>query len=128
MNKNFSVSQVIFIVVLFIVSICHATDDEGRAADLLILKKAFSGKLNEDQLIPKGFVAAKQTKGDMNGDGIADVALILHRELAKKKNLEKTLDDESDDSFDLPKFVILFKGTADKPYELWKLGKHHFRN
>lgn len=128
MNKNFSICQFIFVAILFIASIGHATDDDGRSADLLVLKKAYTGKLTDDQLVPKRFVAAGQTKGDLNGDGIADVALILHRELAKKKSSKKNSDDDSEDSYDLPQFVILFTGTAEKRYELWKLGEHHFTN
>jgi len=86
------------------------------AEDVAAVQAALAGKaVAESALVPRGFVKVAQAKGDLNGDGVDDAALIV-RSGAKKK-------DESDD---VPQAVLIFTGDRSGTYTLWKLGARHF--
>jgi len=92
------------------------------SADTALLKTALAEKaVVEGELVPRGFVKVAEAKGDLNGDGVGDVALIVRR--APK---EKRTDESSADSDGVPQAVLIFTGDTSGKYALWKLGASHF--
>jgi len=86
------------------------------------LQAALAGKaLAEGALVPSGFTRVATAKGDLDGDGTDDLALIVRR--AGKKTPAK---DEADDDDDVPQAVLIFTGDKAGKYTLWKLGVRHF--
>lgn len=92
-----------------------------RPDDAAALKSALSGKVvSEGALVPRGFIKVAQTKGDLDGDGTDDVAVIVRR--AAKKRAKRAPDDNED----VPQAVLIFTGDKAGTYTLWKLGLSHF--
>jgi hypothetical protein len=92
-----------------------------RPKDAAAVQAAFAGKtVTEAELIPRGFAKVAEAKGDLNGDGTDDVALIVRRDARKPG---KTAEDTDGD---VPQAVLIFTGDQAGKYTLWKLGAHHF--
>jgi hypothetical protein len=86
--------------------------------DTAALQTALAGKsLAEGALVPRGFVKVSEAKGDLNGDGVDDLALVV-RHAPKKK--------PSDDDDGVPQAVLVFTGDKAAKFTLWKLGARHF--
>jgi len=91
--------------------------------DTALLRTALEGKaLVEGALVPRGFAKVAEAKGDLNGDGVADVAFIVRRAATGKANTEPSA--ESDDG--VPQAVLIFTGDNSGKFALWKLGASHF--
>jgi hypothetical protein len=90
--------------------------------DAAIIQTALAGKaVVEGALVPRGFSKVAEAKGDLNGDGTDDVALIVCRDA--KKTRAKAPSDENDG---VPQAVLIFTGDKSGKYTLWKLGARHF--
>lgn len=91
------------------------------------LARALAGKtLPEKGLLPAGFLKAAEAKGDLDADGIEDLALIVHR---APKREAGTPDGEAGGGTDedvFPQTVLIFKGNASGGFTLWKSGGSHF--
>lgn len=96
-----------------------AQDRSGlNSADIDKIVSVFKDKkLAEKDLIPVGFIKVKEARGDLNQDGIDDVALIVQQKAVQ----------DSDQS-DLPQVVLLFLGDKSGNFNFWKIGPHHFLN
>lgn len=91
--------------------------------DAAAIQAGLAGKTAiEAALVPHGFAKVAEAKGDLNGDGIDDVALIVRR-AAKTKGAKASSEDGSDG---VPQVVLIFTGDGSGRYSLWKLGAHHF--
>jgi hypothetical protein len=100
----------------------------GRSAlsadDAAAIQAAVAGKpVVEGALVPHGFAKVAEAKGDLNGDGIDDLALIVRR--AAKEKRAKAPAEAGDD---VPQAVLIFTGDKSGKYTLWKLGASHFMN
>ena len=92
--------------------------------DAATIQTALAGKaVVGGALVPRGFVKVAEAKGDLNGDGTDDIALIVRR--AAKKRRAKAPSEESDE---VPQAVLIFTGDKSGKYTLWKLGASHFMN
>jgi hypothetical protein len=90
--------------------------------DAGVLRTALAGKpLVEGDLVPRGFAQVARAKGDLDGDGLDDLALIVRR--AEKKVPAKG---GSEDEHDVPQAVLIFTADGSGKYTLWKLGTTHF--
>jgi len=90
--------------------------------DATALQTALAGKaIVESALVPRGFAKVAEAKGDLNGDGTDDLALIVRR-AAKKKRARRS----SEDSDGVPQAVLIFTGDKLGKYTLWKVGLRHF--
>lgn len=82
------------------------------AAFLISTSASFAAeapKLLEKDLVPGGFLKSAEAKGDLNADGISDIALLLRQGGA-----------------DAPQSVLLYLGDKAGKYTLWKTGATHF--
>jgi hypothetical protein len=92
--------------------------------DVATIQAALAGKaVVEGAVVPRGFAKVAGAKGDLDGDGTDDLALIVRR-AAKDKHAQAP-SDESDD-YEVPQAVLIFTGDKSGKYTLWKLGAHHF--
>jgi hypothetical protein len=90
--------------------------------DAATIQTALAGKaVVEGALVPRGFAKVAEAKGDLDGDGTDDVALIVRRDAEKKG--AKAPFAESDG---VPQAVLIFSGNKSGKYTLWKLGASHF--
>jgi hypothetical protein len=90
--------------------------------DAATIQTVLAGKaVVEGALVPRGFAKVAEAKGDLNGDGTDDMALIVRR--AAKEQRAKA---PSDDSDGVPQAVLIFTGDKSGKYTLWKLGAKHF--
>jgi len=94
-----------------------AQDRSGlNSSDVAKIVAAFKDKkLAAKDLVPAGFIKVKEARGDLNQDGIDDVALIVQ---------QKAIQDS--DQSDLPQIVLLFLGDESGAFTFWKIGPHHF--
>jgi hypothetical protein len=97
------------------------------SVDIDAIRNAFeSRKLSEKELAPNGFRKVAEAKGDLNADGIPDMAIIVHR---LPKNLPASSlpeeDIENDEDEDVRQYVVLFLGDKLGKYAFWKLGATH---
>jgi len=80
------------------------------------LEKQLTGKsFQKAELVPVGYVASAETKGDLNGDGTDEVALIIRENSTSKEG----------DEF-RQQYLLIFKGVTPAKYVIWKIGRHHF--
>jgi len=90
--------------------------------DATVLQTALTGNaLAAGALVPRGFTKVAEAKGDLDGDGTDDLALIVRR--AAKRPAK---DEAGDDDDDVPQAVLIFTGDKSGNYTLWKLGLTHF--
>ena len=90
--------------------------------DAATIQTVLAGKaVVEGALVPRGFAKVAEAKGDLNGDGTDEMALIVRR--AAKEQRAKA---PSDDSDGVPQAVLIFTGDKSGKYTLWKLGANHF--
>jgi hypothetical protein len=88
--------------------------------DTAIIQAALAGKaVVEDALVPNGFAKVAEAKGDLNGDGTDDLALIVRRAATRAKP-------PSVESDGVPQAVLIFTGDKTGKYILWKVGASHF--
>jgi hypothetical protein len=93
--------------------------------DAAAVQTALAGKvLAEGAVVPRGFAKVAGAKGDLNGDGTDDLALIVRR--APKEKRAQAPAEESDDDYEVPQAVLIFTGDKAGKYTLWKVGAHHF--
>ncbi len=86
------------------------------------LQTALAGKaLVQGALVPRGFARVAKAKGDLDGDGTDDLALIVRR-TGKKRRAKGAADDDDD----VPQAVLIFTGDKSGKFTLWKLGISHF--
>jgi len=84
--------------------------DEVEAVRRGLSRKALSAR----ELVPQGFAKAAEARGDLNGDGLDDVALLIHQQAGETP-------DEA-----LPQVVLAFLQRRSGKYSLWKVGGSHF--
>ncbi len=72
-------------------------------------------KLSAGDLVPDGFMKVAEVRGDLNRDGIDDMALIIRMKA----------DDDAEPG-EAPQAVLLFLGDSSGTFTFWKLGAHHF--
>jgi len=90
-------------------------------ADAAFLRNALAEKaLGEGALVPHGFAKVARAKGDLDGDGTDDLALIVRR-AGKGARAKGASDDD-----EVPQAVLIFTGDKAGKYTLWKLGVSHF--
>jgi hypothetical protein len=90
--------------------------------DAATIQATLAGKaVVEGAVVPSGFAKVAEAKGDLNGDGTDDLALIVRR--AAKMQQGKA---PSEDSDGVPQAVLIFTGDKSGKYTLWKLGASHF--
>ena len=90
--------------------------------DTATLQTALAAKAVEEvALVPRGFVKVAEAKGDLNGDGTDDVALIVRRDGRKKRAKMPAAENDG-----VPQAVLIFTGDKSGKYTLWKLGASHF--
>ena len=80
------------------------------------MKSLENKKLTQEELIPKGYIKSTSAKGDLNGDGIEDVAMLIHEDNSKTPQ------------YDLQQYVAIFMGDKEGKFSLWKVGTKHFIN
>ena len=107
--------------------------DSEAAAIVASLKDK---KLALKDLVPPGFIKVAEACGDLNHDGIDDVALIIREKSQEKddKDSEKTpagekaqpAHREEKEEESPPQIVLLFLGEKSGAFTFWKLGPHHF--
>ena len=87
----------------------HAGDEDYLSSSEVeaIKKEIGSKKQSVKDLIPTGFELIQKADGDLDGDGVSDVAIIIRKKAAD------------------PQAVLLWKGDASKTYTLWKVGSTH---
>ena len=90
-------------LIAFPLTALAAFSPEDAAAIQTVSRR--EGRCRADALVPRGFVKVAEAKGDLNGDGTDDVALIVRR--AAKKQRTKAPDQDSDD---VPQAVLIFSG------------------
>ena len=107
----------LFLFAITLVMGSSAQDRSGlNSSDVAKIVAAFKDKkLAEKDLVPAGFINVKEARGDLNQDGIDDVALIVQQKAVQ----------DSDQS-DLTQIVLLFLGDKSAAYTFWKIGPHHF--
>lgn len=71
-------------------------------------------KLSEKDLIPEGFMKVAEARGDLNHDGIDDLALIIRMKA------------DDDEAYGTRQAVLLFTGDRSGTFTFWKVGAHHF--
>lgn len=109
------------------------TDSEAAA----IVASLKDKKLALKDLVPPGFIKVAEARGDLNHDGIDDLALIIREKSPDKddKDSEKTSagekaqpehQEEKEDDSSPPQVVLLFLGDKSGAFTFWKLGPHHF--
>lgn len=83
----------------------------ANESDIKAIKDHFVGKkISQKNLLPKGFSKSAETTGDLNRDGINDLALLLKKEGSKT----------------LPQYVVILTGEKGDTFNFWKLGANHF--
>jgi len=93
-----------------------------RPEDAAAIQTALAGKpVVEGALVPRGFAKVAEAKGDLNGDGRDDVALIVRRDARPKAAKAASADGD-----EVPQAVLIFTGDSSGKYTLWKLGARHF--
>jgi hypothetical protein len=107
------------------VTACPLTARAGFSPeDAAAIQRALAGKaVVESALVPRGCAKVAEAKGDLDGDGTDDVALIVRRAAKKKRAKARNEDDDG-----VPQAVLIFTGDKSGKYTLWKLGASHFMN
>ncbi|HXU81473.1 MAG TPA: hypothetical protein VN914_08745 [Polyangia bacterium] len=83
-----------------------------------LAEKALAGKaLSEKELVPRGFLKNGEARGDLNGDGLDDLALIVHK-------APRTKGPEADEA--VVQLVLIFLANRSGKYELWRSGDNHY--
>ena len=80
-------------------------------------------------VVPDGYTEVARATGDLNRDGIDDLALIIRsKPKPKLKSSDAAKNDESRDSEIevLSQDILILKGTKFKTYKLWLHGDRHF--
>ncbi len=72
-------------------------------------------------LVPKGYVKVAEAKGDLSGDGVDDLAILVQESPRLSRLSAKDRDDA-----EKPQAVVLYLGTKTGSYSFWKLGRRHF--
>jgi hypothetical protein len=86
--------------------------DGDEPADLDVVWKALEGKvLSEKQLVPRGFLKNGEARGDLDGDGLEDIALIIHRDHHK---LVRAPGEGA-----LVQIILIFTAREPGKYEAW---------
>jgi hypothetical protein len=115
---------ILFTLAILIPVMSSASQD---SVDIDAIRNAFeSRKLSEKELAPNGFRKVAEAKGDLNADGIPDMAIIVHR--LPKNSPASSLpeeDIENDEDEDVRQYVVLFLGDKLGKYAFWKLGATH---
>jgi hypothetical protein len=107
---------------LLLALICLSTTARA-AADPPSLEESLAGKtFTAKQLVPRGLVKVAEAKGDLDGDGTDDVALIVHDD----PKASKTPGGGAADPDIFSQSVLLFHGDKSGKYLLWKVGETHF--
>ena len=114
-NKMKTLTACLLVVALSLS--CGAQDRSGLSdAQVKSIVAALENKkLAEKDLVPQGFTKVAEARGDLNHDGVDDLALIVRQKPEQG----------SDDSF-LPQAVLLFLGEKSGTFTFWKIGPHHF--
>jgi hypothetical protein len=73
---------------------------------------AQNSRLQETALIPQGYTEVARAKGDLNTDGIDDIAVIVRPSSGKAEAAKQQ--------------VLLFRGDGQHSFHLWKKGETHF--
>jgi hypothetical protein len=95
---------------------------DDAPADLEVVQKLLAGPaLSEKDLVPRGFLRNGAAKGDLDGDGVEDLALIIHRDHRKLSHGHG-----GDAPEVLAQLVLLFRGDKSGKFTLWKSGDTHF--
>ena len=107
----------LFLFGITLLSSSTAQDRSGlNSSDAAKIVAAFKDKkLADKDLVPAAFIKVKEARGDLNQDGIDDVALIVQ---------QKAVGDS--DQSDLHQVVLLFLGDKSGAFTFWKIGPHHF--
>ena len=115
---------ILFTLVALIPALSRASQDSLNINEI---RKAFESKnLTEKELTPKEFRKVAEAKGDLNADGIPDMAIIVHR--LPNNVPESPLSEEHDDNDEEEEslqYVVLFLGDKLGNYAFWKLGATH---
>ena len=91
------------------------------------IEEALTGKsLSSGELIPKGFEESARTQGDLNGDGVDDMAVIVREAVKNSKSDGQKARSQDDDDDIGRQFVLLFLGKTKDLFTLWKIGGSHF--
>ena len=102
---------IFFIVIAFNSNVAFTSNDIPD-----FIKSLENKKLTQEELIPKGYIKSISAKGDLNGDGIEDVAMLIHEDNSKTPQ------------YDLQQYVAIFMGDKEDKFSLWKVGSKHFIN
>lgn len=96
--------------------IATSAESASGGDEVEALRRTLGGKSRSaNELLPPGFVKAAEARGDLNGDGLDDVAFVVHR---------RPRDEHGDEDF--PQVVIVFLRKRSGKYSLWKVGGTHF--
>ncbi len=74
---------------------------------------ASAKKVSAQNLLPKKFIKLAEAKGDLNADGIDDLALLIRSDTKKSES-------------DIKQIVVLLLGDKDGQFSFWKTGTNHF--
>lgn len=117
--------------------VCFSQDRSGMpdAEASAIVAGLKDKKLALKDLVPRGFIKVAEAHGDLNQDGIDDLALIVREkrpEKDDKDSKEASADkkteagEEQEEESDPPQVILLFLGDKSGAFTFWKLGPHHF--
>jgi|GEM_PF-5751134 len=101
--------------------------DEAKAfqAEVQFLKSYYAERtLDLKSLLPKDYVKSGEARGDLDGDGIDDLVIIIH----KDPSANKTAKGDLSGGFDLPQFVVILTGSKSGQLKMWKFGQSHFHH
>ena len=119
---------------------CFAQDRSGITGEeaTAIVSSLKGKKLAAKDLVPAGFTRVAEARGDLNNDGIDDLALMI-REKSSDKDSDKDKDaseqeqdkktkpdEEKEEESSPPQVILLFLGDKSGTFSFWKLGPHHF--
>lgn len=115
---------------------CFGQDRSGITdAEATAIVSSFKDKkLAEKDLVPPGFTKVAEARGDLNNDGVNDLALIIREKPSDKDESASERDqdkkamsgEEKEEDSSPPQVVLLFLGDKSGTFTFWKLGPHHF--
>lgn len=105
--------SLVFVLIALSPAAAHADDEP---ADIDVVWKALEGKvLSEKQLVPRGFVKnGEGAKGDLDGDRLEDIVLIIHRD--HRKLVRAPGEDV------LAQLILIFTAVEPGKYSAWLAG------